>query len=124
MLAVGLDVVGIARIRAVLGRRGERFLQRVLTPDEQAYCRSHRDPAPSVAARWAAKEAVMKALGTGHAQGVDFLHIEVVRDAAGAPQARLYDAAQRRFAALGGRSLLLSITHADGIAAAVAVIGG
>ena len=70
IVGIGLDATEIDRITEVLGRHGDRFLQRVFTEGEIAYCRRHRDPAPSLAALFAAKEATMKALGTGAARGV------------------------------------------------------
>jgi holo-[acyl-carrier protein] synthase len=70
IIGLGFDATDIPRIRDTVGRHGDRFLRRVFTDEEIAYCKRHRDPAPSLAARFAAKEAAMKALGTGHSRGV------------------------------------------------------
>src|SRR5207245_2299169 len=83
---LGVDLVEIARIREILERHGERFLARVYTEAEVAYCRTHREPAPSLAARFAAKEAAFKVLGTGWGEGVRWRDVEVVRDPRGAPR--------------------------------------
>jgi holo-[acyl-carrier protein] synthase len=88
-LAAGTDLVEIHRIAAVLERHGDRFLQRVFTPEELAACEGRPD---SLSARWAAKEAVAKALGTGIGE-VAFREIEVVRDDCGCPSLRLHGAA-------------------------------
>lgn len=96
---------------------GDRFLRRVFTEAEIAYCTRQRDPVPSLAARFAAKEAAMKALGTGHTLGVLWKDIEVWRRS-GPPQLRLTGGALRRFDAMRGRRSLLTITHAETLAMA------
>jgi holo-[acyl-carrier protein] synthase len=117
---IGVDIVEVGRIRDVLERHGERFLARVLTDAERRYCLLHRDPAPHVAGRFAAKEAVMKALGTGWSSGVHFATIEVVRAASGQPSLRLHGAAAER---AGDRAIWhLSLSHDRGQAIAVAVL--
>lgn len=101
----------------MLERYGDRFLRRVFTDAEIAYCKRHRDPVPSLSARFASKEAAMKALGTGHTLGVLWKDIEVFRQG-GPPQLRLTGGAQRRFDALGARRSLLTITHSEALAMA------
>jgi holo-[acyl-carrier protein] synthase len=123
ILGTGLDATEIPRIREVLERHGDRFLQRVYTEDEIAYCRRHRDPAPSLAARFAAKEAAMKALGTGAAFGVTWRDVEVVRHG-GPPQLRLHGVALRRFEAMGARSSLITLTHSRDLALAHVMLLG
>ncbi len=123
-LATGIDLVEIERIRALLNKHGERFKARTFTAGEMAYCDSHRDPAPSYAARFAAKEAVAKALGTGIAEGIAFTHIEVLRNAAGQPSILLHDAALAKAKELGIERLLLSLTHTQTTAAASVVAVG
>jgi len=123
IIGIGLDASDIPRIRATYTRFGRRFLDRVFTEGEIAYCLRHRDPASSLAARFAAKEAVMKALGTGHSRGVLWRDIEVVRRG-GPPSLRLHGGAARRFEALGGRSTLLTLTHADQLAMAQVMLLG
>lgn len=115
---VGIDIVEIPRIERVLGRWGERFLHRVYTDQEIAYCRGR---APQLASRFAAKEAVMKALGTG-IRGVGWREVEVVRQRGRAPSLRLHGRAQRRAQALGISELALSLTH-SGDHALASVVG-
>jgi holo-[acyl-carrier protein] synthase len=117
IIGLGFDATDIPRVREVLARHGERFLHRVYTEVEIAYCTRHRDPVPSLAARFAAKEASMKALGTGHSRGVLWKDIEVFRDG-GPPQLRLTGGAARRFEAMGARRSLLTLTHAETLAMA------
>jgi holo-[acyl-carrier protein] synthase len=117
IIGLGLDATDIPRIVQTIERYGERFLQRIFTPGEIAYCARRRSPAIHYAARFAAKEAAMKALGTGHSQGVLWRDIEVVRRG-GPPQLHFHGGAARRFAALGAKSSLLTITHSDALALA------
>ena len=117
IIGLGFDATDLPRIRDVFDRYGDRFLQRVFTDGEIDYCTRQRDPIPSLAGRFAAKEATMKALGTGHSQGVLWKDIEVVRHG-GPPQLRLVGGALRRFEALKARRSLLTITHADTLAMA------
>ncbi len=100
ILGIGTDLVNIDRIAAVLARRGDRFRNRVFTPREQALARGRRVEAPTLARRWAAKEACAKALGTGLGQGIGWREIEVLGDALGAPQLVLTGRAAQRLAAL------------------------
>lgn len=116
---VGLDIVEVERVRGVLDRHGDSFFDRVLTPGERAYCARFHDPAPSVAARFAAKEAVFKALGTGWSGGIRWTDVEVVRGETGPPRIELHGKAQE----VAGRSRIwLSITHEKTLAAAMAVL--
>ncbi len=86
ILGIGVDIIEIARLRSAGERSKDRFLQRVFTLAEQQFCAKHRDPAPHYAARFAAKEALFKALGTGWAKGVTWLDAEVLRE----PQKALF----------------------------------
>jgi holo-[acyl-carrier protein] synthase len=117
VLGIGIDATDIPRIEAALARYGDRFVQRVFTDDEIAYCSRRRNPAPHYAGRFAAKEAAMKALGTGHSAGVLWRDVEVVRRG-GPPQLRFHGAAARRFAAMNGGRSLLTITHSETLAIA------
>jgi holo-[acyl-carrier protein] synthase len=123
IVGIGLDATEIDRISEVLARHGERFLRRVFTEGEIAYCERHRDPAPSLAARFAAKEATMKALGTGAARGVTWRDIEVIRSF-GPPQLRLQGGAAARFAEIGAKSSLITLTHARNLAIAHVMLLG
>src|SRR3982751_2376619 len=117
IIGLGFDATDIPRVRDVFARHGERFLRRVFTDGEIAYCTRQRDPVPSLAARFRSKEAAMKAPGTGHSRGVLWKDIEVFR-LDGPPQLRLSGGALRRFEAMRGVRTLLTITHADTLAMA------
>ncbi len=121
IIGLGLDATDINRVADVIERHGERFLRRIFTDGEIAYCTRRRVPAIHFAGRFAAKEAAMKALGTGHSQGVLWRDIEVVRPG-GPPQLLWHGGAARRLAAIGGHSSLLSITHSDDLAMAQVLI--
>jgi holo-[acyl-carrier protein] synthase len=123
IIGLGLDATDIDRIADTIERYGERFLHRIFTEREVAYCTARRVPAIHFAGRFAAKEAAMKALGTGHSQGVLWRDVEVVRRG-GPPQLQLHGGAGRRFAAIGGQSSLLTITHSDDLALAQVLIMG
>jgi holo-[acyl-carrier protein] synthase len=117
IIGLGLDATDIPRIAATLERYGDRFMQRVFTDGEVAYCTRRKQPAIHFAGRFAAKEAAMKALGTGHTQQVLWRDVEVVRHG-GPPQLLFHGGAARRFAALGANASLLTITHAETLALA------
>jgi len=123
IIGLGLDATDIDRIATTIERYGERFLHRIFTEGEVAYCTRRRVPSIHFAGRFAAKEAAMKALGTGHSHGVLWRDIEVVRRG-GPPQLQLHGGAATRFAAIGGRSSLLTITHSDDLALAEVLILG
>jgi holo-[acyl-carrier protein] synthase len=123
IIGTGIDATEIDRIAESIARFGDRFLNRIFTAEEVAYCQRHRDATPSFAARFAAKEAGMKALGTGHTQGVLWRDVEVVRRS-GPPQLRFHGAAARRFEAMGGRSTLLTLTHSRDLALAHVLLLG
>lgn len=120
MIAVGIDVIEISRIEAALKRHGDRFLRRVYTEGELVYA-SQRPSA--LAARWAAKEAAAKALGTGIGP-VGFQEIEVICDAQGKPELYLYGNAASRAARLRLSQFAVSLSHAAGCALALVVAHG
>lgn len=117
IIGLGLDVTEIDRIADTIDRYGDRFLRRVFTDGEVAYCLRRRVPAIHFAGRFAAKEAAMKALGTGHTHEVLWRDVEVVR-LGGPPQLQFHGGAARRYDAMGAQSSLLTITHSDAIALA------
>lgn len=121
VVGLGLDLVEVARIRALLDKNGDRFKERVFTPAEIAYCDSCANAAIHYAARFAAKEAVAKALGTGFADGVGWRDVEIVRSEQGAPSVVLHGGAVRVAEVLGIRRWVLSLTHTETSAAASAV---
>jgi len=121
IIGLGIDATDIPRIAATIERYGERFITRIFTDGEIAYCRRRREPAIHFAGRFAAKEAAMKALGTGHSQNVLWRDVEVVRRG-GPPQLQFHGGAARRFAAIGAQSSLLTITHSETLALAQVLI--
>lgn len=124
IIGLGIDATDIPRIASTLDRYGDRFTRRIFTEQEIAYCVRRREPAVHFAGRFASKEAAMKALGTGHSQGILWRDVEVVRQPGGPPQLRLHGGAARRFAKIGGRSSQLTITHSDALAFAQVIILG
>jgi holo-[acyl-carrier protein] synthase len=120
IIGTGLDATEIDRVEAMIARYGDRFVTRIFTDGEIAYCRRKRNSVESFAARFAAKEAGMKALGTGHTHGVLWKSVEVVRGAGGPPQLRFHDAALRRFQMMGGTRTLLTLTHSGPLKLALA----
>ena len=124
IVGLGMDATEVDRIAASLDRYGDRFLQRVFTDGEIAYCMRRRNPAPHLAGRFAAKEAGMKAIGTGHAFGVLWRDLEVVRQSGSAPELALHGVAAELARAKGIARIHITITHDAGIAAAVAVAEG
>jgi holo-[acyl-carrier protein] synthase len=122
MKAVGLDAIEIVRVAEAIERHGERFLARVYTDEERRIASALGDAASQFfAGRFAAKEAVLKALGTGYAQGLAFREVEIRRDEAGAPHVALSGVAGERARELGITKILVSITHTRSDAHAVAV---
>lgn len=117
IIGLGLDATEIDRIAQTIGRYGERFVRRIFTDGEIAYCRAKRDFTSSFAARFAAKEAAMKALGTGHTCGVLWRDVEVVRFG-GPPQLRFHGGAAARFGQMGATGSLLTLTHSRNLAIA------
>ena len=115
-------MVEIERIQQSVDRYGQRFLDRIYTGGEQAYCLRKRKAAESLAARFAAKEAGAKALGTGISYGVSWLEIEVVREPSGRPTLRFHGRAAQIAARLGATRAALSITHTAGLAMASVVL--
>lgn len=121
ILGLGIDLVEVARLEQSIARHGERFLHRVFTEGEIAYCSGMKAPAPFYAARFAAKEAVSKALGTGIGAACGWLEIEVRRKATGAPFVVLHGAAADTAQRLGIASVLLSLSHTGHSAIAQAI---
>jgi holo-[acyl-carrier protein] synthase len=118
----GIDLVEIHRIQHSVDRYGARFLNKVYTAAEQAYCLRKRNAAESLAARFAAKEAGAKALGTGISRGVTWLEIEVVREPGGRPALRFHGRAAEIARRLNARRAALSITHTGNLAMANVVL--
>lgn len=124
VIGVGIDLVEIGRIRSAIERHGERFLRRVFTEEEQRYCFDKKDPAPSLAARFAAKEAVSKAFTTGIGAELNWTSIEVVRGSREEPAIMLDSKGQALLEQVGGQGVLISLTHTEAHAMAIALIIG
>ena len=117
--STGVDITDISRISDLIERLGDRFLKRVFTDAEIRYCNSKAAPPQSYAARFAAKEAVFKAVGTGLVKGFSWHDIEVVNDEAGKPIIQLYHKTARL---LAGKRLHLSLSHTNKLAIAMVVV--
>jgi len=116
---LGVDLIEVGRIRKACDRWGERFIRRVFTAGERAYCMRKAHPEQSLAARFAAKEAVLKAIGTGLSGGIRWTDVEVVNEPGGKPGEKLGERITRR---IGQRKVLLTISHTRELAIAQAVL--
>ncbi|MEI8366004.1 MAG: holo-ACP synthase [Parachlamydiaceae bacterium] len=115
---VGTDIIEVQRIERSIQRYGQRFLDRLFTPNEQAYCLRHRDSGRHLAGRFAAKEAIAKALGTGLSETIGWLDMEIINDRNGKPEVTL---SPRLLEALGPLHLNISISHSRDYAVAFAI---
>ena len=122
ILGTGIDIIEVARSAASYEKFGERFLNRILLPDEIAYCLTHKNPAPFLAARFAAKEAISKAFGTGIGAAVGWQDMEIRRKESGEPFVVLHGKDKKLFDARGAKQLLISLSHTENYAAAMAVL--
>jgi holo-[acyl-carrier protein] synthase len=118
---IGVDLVHLPRLRAVIERWQDRFLERVFTREEIAYCRARRDPVPHFAARFAAKEAALKALGTGLQLGIRWRELEVRRERGQAPVLVLSGRSREIGLSRGGDRMLLALSHDGDYAMAQAI---
>ncbi|MBX3740024.1 MAG: holo-ACP synthase [Akkermansiaceae bacterium] len=121
---IGIDVVEVDRIESAIARHGEPFLSRLFTDAERAYCAAQKRAGLHYAARFAAKEAVSKALGTGIGGEAGWLDLEIVRDPSGAPKLALHGTAAEYATGRGISEIQISLTHAKDYAAANAVAVG
>lgn len=124
VVGIGIDLVETERIAEAMKEHGSRFEQRVFTAGERSECAARPDRVLAFAARFAAKEACLKALGTGWAEGLSFQQVEVVRGEGGRPYLSLSGAAAARAESLGVRRMHVSLTHQSTMAAAVVVLEG
>src|SRR5690349_4934075 len=111
ILGTGIDIIEVARIASSYEKFGDRFVNRILLPDEIAYCRSHKNPAPFLAARFAAKEAVSKAFGTGIGARLGWQDIEIRRKESGEPFVVLHGKGKKLFRSRRAKQLLVSLSH-------------
>ena len=116
IVGMGIDIAEVPRIRSVIEAQRERFLRRVYTAEEVAYCEQFKNKYERYAGRFAVKEAAMKALGTGWARGVRWVDIEVTNLPGGKPTLRLSGVAGEFAARIGVKNISLSITHSGNIA--------
>lgn len=117
----GIDLIECKRIEGVWRQHEDRFLTRILTPRERAYCERHRHPVPRIAGRFAAKEAVLKVLGTGWRGSIAWTDIEVTNDEAGRPSVALSGTCREIADRLDISDILISITHTEAYASASAI---
>ena len=113
IVGLGVDITEVDRLKAAIGRRGDAFLRRVFTSAEREYCERFKNKFERYAGRFAAKEAAMKALGTGWRSGVRWQDLEIVRERSGRPTMALYGEAGKIAKRLGVKRIALSITHTE-----------
>jgi holo-[acyl-carrier protein] synthase len=124
ILGTGIDIIEVARIASSFEKYGERFVNRILLPEEIAYCLAHRQPAPFLAVRFAAKEAISKAFGTGIGAQLGWQDMEIRRKESGEPFVVLHGKGAELFAARGAQRLHVSLSHTEHYAAATAILEG
>lgn len=124
ILGIGIDIIEVGRIQASYEKFGERFLNRILHPNEIGYSLSHKAPGPFLAARFAAKEAISKAFGTGIGSQLGWRDMEVGRRESGEPYVILHENGLKLLRERGARTLRLSLSHTKDYAAAVAILEG
>jgi holo-[acyl-carrier protein] synthase len=122
ILGAGIDLIEVQRVEAAYEKFGERFLNRILLPDELAYCLSHKSPGPFLAARFAGKEAISKAFGTGIGAQLGWQDMEIRRKDSGEPYVVLHGKGQTLLAERGGRIVHLSLSHTAVHATAMAIL--
>ena len=122
ILGTGIDIIEVARIAGSFEKFGKRFLERILRPAEIDYCLSHKRPAPFLAARFSAKEAISKAFGTGIGAQLGWQDLEIGRKESGEPFVILHDNGQKLLRQRGGRIVHISLSHTDQHASAVAIL--
>ncbi len=122
ILGTGIDIIEVARIEESYQRFGERFLNRILHPNEISYCLSHRVPGPFLAARFAAKEAISKAFGTGIGAQLGWQDMEVGRKDSGEPFVILHERGQQLLKERGAQAIRISLSHTQDHATAVALL--
>lgn len=124
IFGTGIDIIEVARIASSYERFGEKFVNRILLPDEIAYCLTHKNPAPFLAVRFAAKEAISKAFGTGVGAALGWQDMEIRRKPSGEPFVVLHGKGKVLFETRGAKQLLVSLSHTEHYAAATAVLEG
>ncbi len=124
IVGIGIDAVDLDRFERSLDRYGKRILERLYTPYEQEYCEVFSSPLEHYAVRFAAKEAFLKAIGTGKAAHIRWRDIEILNEDSGKPYMRIHDSAEEKCSSLGGKHLHVSLSHSRMVAIAVVVLEG
>jgi holo-[acyl-carrier protein] synthase len=124
ILGSGIEIVEADRVEAARQKHGERFLKRILHPGEIAYCLSHKHPGPFLAARFAGKEAISKAFGTGIGAQLGWQDMEIARKESGEPYVILHGKGLELLARRGARSIHISLSHTEKHATAIAILEG
>ena len=124
IVGLGVDIAEVERVQGAIERQGERFLKRVYTEKERAYCEQFKNKYERYAGRFAVKEAAMKALGTGWSRGVRWVDIEVVRERGGRPRLELHGEAKKIAGKLGVKHMAVTITHTASQALAQVIFEG
>ena len=124
ILGLGIDIQEIGRVEKAIRRGGKHFLARTFTPSEIRYCRKSKKSAQHFAARFCAKEALLKALGTGWAKGIRWTDVAVAHGREGQPRLRLSGSARERCRKAGVKQAWISLSHSDGYAAATVILEG
>lgn len=122
ILGTGIDLIEVGRIQSSYEKFGERFLNRILRPDEIQYCLTHKRPGPFLAARFAAKEAISKAFGTGIGEELGWQDMEIKRKPSGEPYVVLHDKGIELLQKRGGKIVHLSLSHTEFHATAIAIL--
>jgi len=122
IFGIGLDIIDVDRIRKIHSRWGDKFLVKFMRTGEIEYCRSLNDPAPSIAVRFAGKEAISKAFGTGIGERLNWHDLEIVHHESGRPTVKLHGNAQLMLIELGGKTVHVTLSHSEGQAAAMALL--
>ena len=124
ILGTGIDIIEVARIASSFEKFGERFVNRILLPDEIAYCQLHKNPPPFIAVRFAAKEAISKAFGTGIGASLGWQDMEIRRKESGEPFVVLHGRGRELVDARGAKQVLVSLSHTEHYAVATAILEG
>ena len=119
VIGVGTDIIEIERVREAIAKNGDTFIHKVFTEVEQTYCKKHRDPMPQYAARFSAKESIVKALGCGFGDQIGFLDIEISHDKLGKPIVHFSAKALKKF---NNPTVIISMSHCKEYASTVAIL--
>ena len=122
IFGIGLDIIDVDRIRKIYSRWGDKFLTKFMRTEEIEYCHSLNDPAPSIAVRFAGKEAISKAFGAGIGEKVNWHDLEIVHHESGRPTVKLHGNALLMLIELGGKTVHVTLSHSEGQAAAMALL--